>query len=69
MLGAKNAEKMNCPNCNAPNLRTYETFQTTDITYRTKRCTVCEWKFTSKEEIPYENVVIPNEVKRKKAKK
>jgi len=50
-------------------LRTFETFQTFDITYRTKRCTVCEWKFTSKEEIPYEHVTIPDEVRRKKGNK
>ena len=57
---------MDCPNCNHPNLRTFETFQTSEITYRTKRCTKCEWKFISVEEIPWEVPTIPDAVRRKK---
>ena len=57
---------MNCPNCNTPDLRTFETFQTIERTIRTKKCHKCLWKFTSVEEIPDEPVVIPDSVRRKK---
>ena len=57
---------MNCPNCGAIDLRTTETFQTIEQTIRTKKCQKCQWRFTSVEEIPYEHVVIPDNVRRRK---
>lgn len=56
---------MNCPNCDTPDLRTFETFQTPTQTIRTKKCHNCLWKFTSVEEIPDVPVVIPNAVRRR----
>jgi transcriptional regulator NrdR family protein len=56
---------MNCPNCNAPDLRTYETFQLPERTIRTKKCHTCLWKFTSIEEIPDVPIVIPISVRKK----
>ena len=58
---------MNCPNCNKEHLATIETFQTPDQTIRTKKCKVCNWTFTSKEEIADE-VVIPKVVRNLKRK-
>lgn len=54
---------MNCPNCNHPKLKTFETFQTPDATLRTKRCLACLWKFTSREQV-IEETVIPTSVRR-----
>lgn len=53
---------MNCPNCESPKLKTIETFQTADMTYRTKICPACKWKFTSHEVIATEDK-IPNQVR------
>jgi transcriptional regulator NrdR family protein len=55
---------MHCPNCSHPNLRTVGTFQSTEKTYRTKRCDTCQWKFTSIEEIPDFYVVIPESIRK-----
>jgi hypothetical protein len=53
---------MNCPECNAANMRTTETFKTPEITYRTKRCRACNWTFTSREELA-DDVTIPQRVR------
>lgn len=59
---------MNCPNCNAENMRTTETFKTPAETVRTKMCQVCKWKFTSRETIS-EDIVIPSSVRNLKSKR
>lgn len=58
---------MNCPNCAAPRLRTIETYQTSETTWRTKKCGSCSWKFTSQEVIA-DDVVIPEAVRALKRK-
>ena len=59
---------MNCPNCNAENMRTTETFKTPEETVRTKMCQVCYWKFTSRETIS-DDIVIPRSVRNMKSKR
>ena len=59
---------MNCPNCNAENMRTTETFKMPAETVRTKMCQVCKWKFTSRETIS-EDIVIPSSVRNLKSKR
>jgi transcriptional regulator NrdR family protein len=59
---------MNCPNCNAENMRTTETFKTPEETVRTKMCQVCKWKYTSRETIS-EDIVIPRSVRNLKSKR
>jgi transcriptional regulator NrdR family protein len=59
---------MNCPNCNAENMRTTETFKLPTETVRTKMCQVCKWKFTSRETIS-EDIVIPASVRNLKSKR
>lgn len=59
---------MNCPNCNAGNMRTTETFKAPTETVRTKMCQVCKWKFTSRETIS-EDIVIPSSVRNLKSKR
>ena len=59
---------MNCPNCNAENMRTTETFKMPTETVRTKMCQVCKWKFTSRETIS-EDIVIPASVRNLKSKR
>ena len=59
---------MNCPNCNAENMRTTETFKMPAETVRTKMCQVCKWKFTSRETIS-EDIVIPASVRNLKSKR
>ncbi len=59
---------MNCPNCNAENMRTTETFKTPKETVRTKQCQVCYWKFTSRETIS-DDIVIPRSVRNMKSKR
>lgn len=54
---------MNCPNCQAPNMRTTETFKTPEMTYRTKKCRACAWTFTS-HEVLVEELTIPVAVRR-----
>lgn len=55
---------MKCPNCCEAELRTIETRQSVEKTYRNKRCPKCLWTFTSVEEIPDTVPVIPNSVRR-----
>jgi len=59
---------MNCPNCNAENMRTTETFKMPCETVRTKQCQVCKWKYTSRETIS-EDIVIPAAVRNLKSKR
>jgi transcriptional regulator NrdR family protein len=59
---------MNCPNCNAENMRTTETFKTPEETVRTKQCQVCKWRYTSRETIS-EDIVIPASVRDMKSKR
>jgi transcriptional regulator NrdR family protein len=59
---------MNCPNCNAENMRTTETFKMPCETVRTKMCQVCKWKYTSRETIS-EDIVIPAAVRNLKSKR
>ena len=59
---------MNCPNCDAENMRTTETFKAPTETVRTKMCQVCKWKFTSRETIS-EDIVIPSSVRNLKSKR
>jgi len=56
---------MNCPSCNAPKLRTVETFQWDDGTARTKKCDACGRRFISVEQIQ-EGAFIPNVVRNAK---
>lgn len=58
---------MNCPNCESPKLKTIETFQTADMTYRTKVCPACKWKFTSHEVIA-DDVTIPRSIRKPEKK-
>jgi len=44
---------------------TTETFSLPALTIRTKKCRVCAWTFTSREEI-CDDVVVPNSVRRAK---
>lgn len=53
---------MNCPHCGTPNLRTVETFQQPEKTYRTKKCGSCRYTFTSHETLADE-VTIPKVVR------
>lgn len=59
---------MNCPNCNAPKLRTTETFNAPDKTWRTKKCQECNWTFTSHETIA-DAVSIPRSIRNFKHKR
>ena len=59
---------MNCPNCNAENMRSTETFKLPTETVRTKMCRECKWKFTSRETIS-EDIVIPANVRNLKSKR
>ncbi len=59
---------MNCPNCNAENMRTTETFKAPEETVRTKQCQSCKWKYTSRETIS-EDIVIPAAVRNLKSKR
>lgn len=59
---------MHCPNCAQPGLRTIETFQLGNETIRTKKCPLCKWTFTSREEI-CDSVVIPKAIRHTKRKK
>lgn len=59
---------MNCPNCEAPKLRTVETFQTPLKTIRTKKCMTCLWTFTSMEEVSVD-LEITKELRDSKRKK
>lgn len=55
---------MKCPNCDYPGrLMTIETFQTPGMTYRTKICNGCKWKFTTHEAISDE-MTIPQSVRK-----
>ena len=57
---------MKCPNCNEAELKTIETRQDVERTYRNKRCQKCLWTFTSVEEIPDDVPVIPTRVRKRK---
>lgn len=59
---------MNCPNCQAPGLRTTETFQTPEATLRTKKCPACRWSFTSREVVT-DDTPIPRVLRKAKVKK
>ena len=59
---------MNCPNCDAENMRTTETFKAPTETVRTKMCRECKWKYTSRETIS-EDIVIPATVRNLKHKR
>jgi transcriptional regulator NrdR family protein len=59
---------MNCPNCNAKNMRTTETFKAPEETVRTKQCQVCKWKYTSRETISGE-IGIPRVIRNLKSKR
>jgi len=56
---------MNCPACNAPKLRTVETFQWANSTARTKKCEACSQRFVSLEQIQ-EGAFIPHVVRETK---
>ena len=49
---------MICPNCETPTkLKTIETFNTERITYRTKKCSCCNYLFTSHEVLSDEQTI------------
>lgn len=58
---------MNCPHCDAPAMRTIESFTTSDETVRTKLCRYCKWKYRTREMFT-DDIVIPASVRRRKPK-
>ena len=56
--------KLKCPNCATESLAVVETRQTSEIVYRTRKCSSCGWNFTTTETFAENG--IPNTIRKPK---